>query len=73
METYYVKIINPKAKSILNGLVNLNLIQIQKAEPTNKFSELLKKFRKDSGSLLSFDEITNEVDAVREKEVIESK
>lgn len=65
MESFYVKIKNPKAKSILKGLVDLNMISIQETEPTNKVSELLKKFRKNSDSLLSFDEITNEVDVVR--------
>lgn len=67
MESFYVEIINPKAKSILKGLVNLKLIRIRKTEPTNKFSELLRKFRKNSDSLLSFDETTNEVEAVRGK------
>ncbi|BBE16207.1 hypothetical protein AQPE_0344 [Aquipluma nitroreducens] len=65
MESFYVKIKNPKAKSILKGLVDLNMISIKETESTNKFSELLNKFRKKSDSLLSFDEITNEVDVVR--------
>lgn len=65
MESFYVKIKNPKAKSILKGLVDLNMISIQEPESTNKLSELLKKFRKKSDSLLSFDKITNEVDVVR--------
>ena len=67
MESFYVEIINPKAKRILKGLVNLKLIRVQKTEPTNKFSELLKKFRKNSDSLLSFDETTNEVGAAPER------
>jgi trehalose-6-phosphate synthase len=67
MESFYVKIKNPKAKSILKGLVNLNMITIQETEPTNKFSELLKKFRKNSDSLLSFNKTPNEAEAVREK------
>ena len=67
MESFYVKIKNPKAKSILKGLVNLNMISIQGTEPTNKLSEWLKKFRKDSDSLLSFDETPNESEAVSEK------
>jgi len=67
MESFYVKIKNPKAKSILKGLVNLNMISIQETEPTNKLSELLKKFRKNSDSLLPFSEVPNAAGAVREK------
>lgn len=67
METFNIEIINPKAKSILKGLANLNLIRIQKNKPTNEFSELLKKLRKNAKVPLSFDEITKEVEAVREK------
>lgn len=65
METFNIEIINPKAKSILKGLANLNLIRIQKNKPINEFSELLKKLRKNSNISLSFDEITKEVEAVR--------
>ncbi len=65
METFNIEIINPKAKSILKGLANLNLIRIQKNNPVNEFSELLKKLRKNSELSLSFDEITKEVEAVR--------
>ena len=67
METLNIEIINPKAKSILKGLANLNLIRIQKNKPATEFSELLKKLRKNSESLLSLDEITKEVEAVRDK------
>lgn len=67
MESFYVKIKNPKAKRILKGLVNLNMISIQETEPTNKFSELLKKFRKNSDSLFSLNETPNEAEAVSEK------
>ena len=65
MESFNIEIINPKPKSILKGLPNLNLIRIQKNKPINEFSELLKKLRKNSELSLSFDEITKEVDAVR--------
>lgn len=67
MESFYVKLKNPKAKNILKGLVNLNMISIQEVESTNKFSELLRKFRKNSDSLLSFDKTLNKAEAVREK------
>lgn len=67
METLNIEIINPKAKSILKGLANLHLIRIQKNKPATEFSELLKKLRKNSESSLSLDEITEEVEAVRNK------
>ena len=67
METFNIEIINPKAKSILKSLANLNLIRIQKSSTTNEFSELLRKLRKNADPPLSLDEITKEVEAVREK------
>jgi len=67
MESFNIEIINPKAKSILKGLANLNLIKIQKNKPANEFSELLKKLRNNPEAPLSFDEITKEVEAVRAK------
>jgi trehalose-6-phosphate synthase len=65
METSNIEIINPKAKSILKGLANLNLIRMQKNNPINEFSELLRKLRRNSETSISFDEITKEVEAVR--------
>jgi trehalose-6-phosphate synthase len=67
METLNIEIINPKAKSILQGLANLNLIRIQKNKPATEFSDLLKKLRKNPESSLSLDEITKEVEAARNK------
>ena len=67
METFNIEIINPKAKSILKSLANLNLIRMQKNKPANEFSELLKKLRNNAEPTLSIDEITKEVEAVREK------
>ena len=67
MESFNIEIINPKAKSILKGLANLNLIRIKKNKPTNEFPELLKKLRKNAEPPFSFDEITKEVEAVRGK------
>ena len=63
MESFYVEIVNPKAKNILNGLENLNLIRIKKPKTNSKFGELLNMFsikREPS----PFDE-TTEVEAVR--------
>lgn len=70
MESFYVEIVNPKAKSILNGLENLNFIRIKKPKTTGRFDELLNMFSKKRESS-PFDE-TTEVEAVREK-VMERK
>jgi len=54
MESFNVKVINPKAKSILKGLVNLNMIKIQEVESTNKFSDFMNKFRKNFLNIFPF-------------------
>jgi N-dimethylarginine dimethylaminohydrolase len=63
MKSYYVKLIDPKANAILEGLVNLNMIKIQEVESSNLFFEFLNKIRKKPASLKSVDKIKNEVDA----------
>lgn len=65
METIKVDILNPKAKSLLKGLADLNLIKISKPKETSDFSALLKKLRKKSNEDISLDEITKEVEQVR--------
>jgi len=65
METIRIDIINPKAKSLLKGLADLNLIKIKKENKKSDFSTLLKKLRTKSKSEISLDEITNEVEEVR--------
>lgn len=65
METIRIDILNPKAKSILNNLADLELIRIKKEKGKSEFKELLEKLRIDSDNSLSLDEITAEVEAVR--------
>jgi len=65
METIRIDIINPKAKSILNDLADLDLIRIKKDEVKSEFKELLAKLRVDSDKAPSLNEITAEVEAVR--------
>ncbi len=65
METIKIDILNPKAKSLLKDLADLKLIRIQKNEVRTEFQELLDKFRMKSAEAPSFEEITNEVEAVR--------
>jgi len=65
METIRIDIINPKAKSILKDLADLDLIRIKKEKVKSEFKELLDRLRIDSDDTPSLDEITAEVEAVR--------
>ena len=65
METIRIDILNPKAKSILKDLADLNLIRIKREKIKSEFKELLDRLRIDSEDAPSLDEITSEVEAVR--------
>jgi len=65
METIRIDILNPKAKSLLKDLADLDLIRIKKDKVKSEFKELLDKFRLDSVDAPSFDDITEEVESVR--------
>ncbi|HEY9115912.1 MAG TPA: hypothetical protein VIN10_14530 [Bacteroidales bacterium] len=65
METIRIDILNPKAKSILKDLADLNLIRINKEKVKSEFKELLDKLRYDAENVPSFDDITAEVESVR--------
>lgn len=67
METIRVEILNPKAKNILKGLADLNLISIRKERKKSDLSEILKRLRKNSDESPSLEEITAEVETVRKK------
>jgi hypothetical protein len=65
METVRIDILNPKAKSLLEDLADLELIKIKNDKVKSEFKELLDKFRSNSDSAPSLDEITAEVESVR--------
>ncbi len=65
METISIEILNPKAKSLLKDLADLNLIRINKVKVKSEFKDLLDKFRTNSENAPSLDEITAEVEAER--------
>ena len=65
METISIEILNPKAKSLLKDLADLNLIRINKVKVKSEFKDLLDKFRTNSENIPSLDEITAEVEAAR--------
>ena len=65
METIRIDILNPKAKSLLKDLADLDLIRIKKEKVKSEFKELLDKFRINSDSAPSLEDITAEVETVR--------
>jgi len=65
METYKIEILNPKAKSLLKDLADLDLIKIKKSKVKSEFQELLGKLRINADNAPSNDEITLEVESVR--------
>jgi hypothetical protein len=74
METLTIDIINPKVKKLLEDLMALDLIKIRKATSTKKKVEnYLKETRKYSKEALSLDEITKEVEIVRQQMYEEKK
>ena len=64
MEVLNVQIINPKAKLLLLNLEEMDLIRIE-AKPT--LSEMLAKLRRNETEVPTFEEITEEVELVRQK------
>ena len=64
MEALNVQIINPKAKSLLLNLEEMNLIQIK----TNSgLSEIFAKLRRNEVEVPTPEEIAEEVELVRQK------
>ncbi len=65
MESIRIEIINPKAKSLIKSLVDMDLIRIKKEKGKSEFIELLNKLRKRSDKAPTLEEITKEVESVR--------
>lgn len=65
METVRIDILNPKAKSLLKDLADLNLIRIKKVKVKSEFKELLDNLRINSDHAPSLDDITADVESVR--------
>ena len=64
MQTIEIDILNPKVLSILENLVDLELIRF-KEKSKNDFSKLVNKIRNNSDIEINEDEIAYEVKAVR--------
>ncbi len=67
METLTIDLINPKAKKLLKDLMDLKLINIRKTETESTLKALLEKTRKFSDEALTLEEITAEVEIVRQE------
>ena len=65
MESLRIEIVNPKARSIIKNLADMDLIRIKKERIKNEFAELLAKLRRNSDQSPSLEEITKEVESVR--------
>jgi hypothetical protein len=65
METLRIDILNPKAKTLLKDLANLNLIRIKKDNVKSEFKKLLDNLRAKADDVPNLDEITAEVETVR--------
>lgn len=65
METLKVDILNPKAKTILKNLADLNLIRIKSTRIKSELKDLLIRLRINQAEDLTLDEITSEVELVR--------
>jgi hypothetical protein len=65
METIKVDILNPKAKTNLKNLEDLNLIRIKSNKTKSELRDLLKKLRINQKESLSQEDITLEVEQVR--------
>ncbi len=66
MEALRIEILNPKVKSILKQLADLDLISITKVESSEiQLKKLLDKFRSKANESPSIEEITKEIENVR--------
>ena len=65
METIRIDILNPKAKTLLKDLADLDLIRIKKDKVKSELKDLLDKFRMNADEAPSLDDITDEVESVR--------
>jgi len=65
MESIRIEILNPKAKSLIKNLADMDLIRIKKEKEKSELAELLDKLRMHSENAPSLEEITKEVESVR--------
>jgi hypothetical protein len=74
MEALRIEILNPKVKTILKQLADLDLIAISKTDsPSLELKNLLKKLRSKSEEVPSLDDITKEIETVRTERYAKKK
>lgn len=66
MNTMRIEILNPKAAKLLKDLAEMNLIAIQDSTNTG-FKAILEKIRSNSKPVPTLEEITKEVEFVRNR------
>ena len=66
MDTYQIEIIEPGAKKLLDDMANMNLITVRPLGQKNAFKKLLDKMRLSNATSPTLDEITAEVESVRQ-------
>lgn len=64
MEALNIQLIDPKAKSLLTTLEKMNIIRIEKK---SKLADMLAALRRNEQSIPTLEDITKEVESVREK------
>jgi hypothetical protein len=67
METLTIDIIDPKAKKLLEDMEDLNLISINNNNAVERLERLLGKIRSVDGPKPTLNEITQEVEIVRQQ------
>jgi len=73
MKSYQIDLLNPKAARLLQDLAELNLISIKETKKED-FLEIVAKIRGKAGSNVpSLEEITKEVELVRDSQYAKSK
>jgi len=65
MESIRIEILNPKAKSLIKNLADMDLIRIKKEKTKSEFLDLLVRLRRNSEETPSLEEITQEVESDR--------
>lgn len=74
MEALRIEILNPKVKTILKQLADLDLIAISKTEsPSVELKNLLKKLQSKSEEVPSLEDITKEIEIVRSERYAKKK
>jgi hypothetical protein len=74
MEALRIEILNPKVKSILKQLADLELISISKVDTSeNQLKKLLSKMRSKAKDAPSLEEISKEVEKARTERYAKEK